>query len=107
MASLADQAGLFAALGDPTRLSLLLTLSRGEARSIAALTAQSGMTRQAVTKHLRVLERVGLVRSVPTGRESRFACQPQTLGAARAYLDSVSEQWEEALGRLQAHLEEH
>lgn len=106
MASLAHQAGLFAALADPTRLSLLLTLSRGGARSIAALTGQAGMTRQAVTKHLRVLERVGLVRSVPAGRESRFVCQPQQLGAARAYLDAVSAHWDEALARLQVHLDQ-
>ncbi|HZG45305.1 MAG TPA: metalloregulator ArsR/SmtB family transcription factor [Allosphingosinicella sp.] len=106
MASLAIEAGLFAALGDPTRLSLLQTLSREGPRSIAALTGHAGMTRQAVTKHLRVLERVGLVRSDRAGRESRFVCEPQKLGAARAYLDAVSAQWDEALVRLQLHLEE-
>ncbi len=107
MASLAaDPANLFAALGDRTRLSLLLTLSREGPRSIAALSAQARMTRQAVTKHLRVLERVGLVRSDRAGRESRFVCQTQPLGAARAYLDAVSAQWDDALGRLAIHLEE-
>ena len=102
----ADPAPLFAALGDRTRLALLLTLSREGPRSIAALSAHARMTRQAVTKHLRVLERVGLVRSDRAGRESRFACRPEPLDAARAYLDVVSAQWDEALARLELHLAE-
>ena len=99
-------AALFAALGDPTRLSLLTTLSREGPRSIAALSARSRVTRQAVTKHLKVLERVGLVRSDRAGRESRFACRAEQLDAARAYLDTLSAQWDDALARLQAHVED-
>lgn len=100
-----DPAPIFAALGDRTRLSLLATLSDGEDRSIARLSADAEITRQAVTKHLRVLERAGLVRSSRIGRETRFAFHPESLGAAQAYLDLVSRQWDDALGRLQAHLE--
>jgi len=102
----ADPARLFAALGDRTRLELLMTLSREGPRSIAALSARAVMTRQAVTKHLRVLERVGLVRSDRAGRESRFMCRPEPLAAARAYLDAVSAQWDDALARLANHLEQ-
>jgi DNA-binding transcriptional ArsR family regulator len=102
----ADPASVFAALGDKTRLTLLLALSRGRPRSIASLSAHARMTRQAVTKHLRVLERVGLVRSDRAGRESRFICQPQSLEAARSCLDAISAQWDDALARLRAHVEE-
>lgn len=101
----AELAPIFAALGDATRLSLLSTLSREGPRSIAALSTHARITRQAVTKHLRVLERAGLVRSARAGRESRFAAEPQPLGAAKAYLDAVSAQWDAALARLQAHVE--
>ena len=107
MASLAaDPARVFAALGDPTRLSLLLTLSREGPRSIAALSAQARVTRQAITKHLRVLERSGLVRSERAGRESRFVCRTEPISAARDYLDVVSAQWDDTLARLAVHLEE-
>lgn len=101
----ARAAPVFAALGDPTRLSLLLTLSDGETRSIAALSADSRLTRQAVTKHLQMLERAGLVRSLRVGRESRFTYRPEPMAEARIYLDTVSRQWDEALGRLRAFVE--
>lgn len=102
----AAPAALFAALGEPTRLALLTRLSREGPRSIAALSAEAKVTRQAVTKHLAVLERAGLVRSARAGRERSFACRPDQLGAARAYLVSLSAQWDDAVTRLQAHLGE-
>ncbi len=98
-------APIFAALGDPTRLSLLRTLSDGRTRSIVALAADSRLTRQAVTKHLQVLERAGLVSSTRRGRESRFAFEPDPVVAARSYLDQVSAQWDDALSRLRAFVE--
>lgn len=101
-----DPAPIFAALGDPTRLALLARLSEGGSRSIAALSVETSLTRQAVTKHLQVLERVGLVASRRIGRESRFAYAPESLAAARAYLDAVGAQWEDALERLRAHVED-
>ena len=95
-----DPTPVFAALGDRTRLSLLMTLSDGERRSIARLSADSRMSRQAVAKHLHVLEEAGLVESVRVGRESRFAYRPGPLAHARSYLDDVARQWDESLGRL-------
>ena len=95
-----DAARIFAALGDPTRLSLLVALRSGGTRSIARLSINSGMTRQAVAKHLRVLEESGLVVAERVGRETHYIYQPQALGEARSYLDAISGNWQEALARL-------
>ncbi|EJN05274.1 metalloregulator ArsR/SmtB family transcription factor [Phyllobacterium sp. YR531] len=103
--ALTDPAPLFAALGDRTRLSLLAKLSDGESRSIAGLSSDTDITRQAVTKHLKVLEDAGLVISKKVGRESQFAFRPEPINDIRAYLDSVSRQWDDALGRLRAFVE--
>jgi DNA-binding transcriptional ArsR family regulator len=96
---------VFAALADPTRLSLVIRLSDGASRSIATLSLDTHLTRQAVTKHLRVLERVRLVRSAREGRETRFALNPEGLAPARDWIDAVGAQWEGALGRLKAFAE--
>lgn len=91
---------IFAALGDETRLALLAKLSDGQTRSIARLSASTALTRQAVTKHLRVLENAGLVSSTRFGRESLFVFRPEPITEAKAYLDDVSRQWDDALSRL-------
>jgi DNA-binding transcriptional ArsR family regulator len=96
---------LFAALADPTRLQLVMRLGDGGARSIATLSLDTRLTRQAVTKHLRVLERVRLVRSERQGRETRFVLDPEGLAPARDWIDAVGAQWEEALGRLKRFVE--
>jgi DNA-binding transcriptional ArsR family regulator len=105
-AALRASASVFAALGDETRLSLLAKLTKGEPQSISRLTSGTRLTRQAVTKHLRVLEGVGVVRSSRVGRESLFALDPKPLVDARTYLDHVSRQWDGALARLKALVEE-
>lgn len=99
-------AAVFAALGDATRLLLVRKLCGGEARSISQLTEGSKLTRQAVTKHLRVLEGVGVVRCARAGRESLFELDTGPIEEMRQYLDSVSRQWDEALGRLKAFVED-
>ncbi|HKS73150.1 MAG TPA: ArsR family transcriptional regulator [Terriglobales bacterium] len=101
----ARQAPVFAALGDETRLLLLTKLADGQAHSISRLTRGSRFTRQAITKHLRVLQEVGLVRCSPSGRESLFQFDPQPFADMREYLDFVSQQWDRALGRLKALVE--
>lgn len=98
-------AHLFAALGDETRLLLIAKLSRGQPWSISQLTRGSRLTRQAITKHLRVLERAGVVRNVHAGRESRFEFNPTPIEQARQYLHQVSAEWDRALGRLKAFVE--
>jgi DNA-binding transcriptional ArsR family regulator len=101
-----QNAPIFAALGDGTRLSLVAKLSPGQPHSISQLTKGSGLTRQAITKHLRVLEGVGIVRSVHRGRESLFEFNPKPIEETRKYLDSVSEQWDQALNRLKSFVED-
>jgi DNA-binding transcriptional ArsR family regulator len=96
---------LFSALGDATRLSLLIKLGTGGERSIAKLALGSGLSRQAVTKHLRVLEQAGLIAVTRVGRESRFTLMPGRLTDASRYLDRVSAQWDDALSRLKVHVE--
>ena len=98
-------APLFAALGDATRLSLLKKLSEGQARSIRGLSADTTLTRQAITKHLRVLEHAGLVVSTRVGRESRYAFRPEPIVELQAYLENVSRQWDDALARLRSFVE--
>jgi DNA-binding transcriptional ArsR family regulator len=100
-----DAAPIFAALGDRTRLALVAKLSDGQPRSIALLSADTEMTRQAVTKHLRILEDAGLVRSARAGRESQFELRPESIVQMREYLDDVSRQWDDALARLRAFVE--
>ncbi len=98
-------APVFAALGDETRLSLLAHLSRGDPRSISQLTVGSRLTRQAVTKHLRVLEDVGLVHSTPSGRENLFELDTRPFNDLNEYLEFVSAQWDQALSRLRSFVE--
>jgi len=98
-------ASVFAALGDETRLSVLTKLCNGVPQSISRLTEGTNLSRQAVTKHLRVLANAGVVRSVRVGRESLFELEPQPIEEVREYLDEISKQWDDALARLKAHVE--
>ena len=98
-------AAIFAALGQETRLSLVTKLAEGHPCSISHLTGESKLTRQAVTRHLRVLEKVGLVHSTPSGRESIFELDTRPFKDIGEYLEFVSKQWDHALGRLKSFVE--
>jgi DNA-binding transcriptional ArsR family regulator len=100
-----EDAPVFAALGDETRLRLVSRLSAGGPASIAKLTAGFSITRQAITKHLRVMEEAGLVRSAPRGRELLWALQQERLATARRYLETISARWDETLDRLKVFVE--
>jgi DNA-binding transcriptional ArsR family regulator len=97
---------VFAALGDPTRLRLVMRLSRGEPLSITQLSAGTKITRQAVTKHLHVLAGAGVAKASRLGREQRWSLDERQLEQAREYLDRVTRRWDNALARLRAQLEE-
>ena len=101
----AGLAAVFGALGDPTRLDLVSRLQTGQAQSISQLAEGFRLTRQAVTKHLRVLEHAGVVAHERVGRESRYTLEPTAIDDARIYLDRAVEQWEEAMVRLRAFVE--
>lgn len=98
-------ARVFAALGDPTRLQLVGRLMNGESRPLVQLADGLKLTRQGVTRHLRVLERAGVVKSAKQGRECRYTYVPDSVELARSYLDGVSRQWDAALGRLKDFVE--
>jgi DNA-binding transcriptional ArsR family regulator len=100
------RAAIFAALGDETRLLLIAKLCSGQPHSISELTVGSKLTRQAITKHLRVLQRAGIVHGVRAGREKRFEFDPEPMQEIKQYLDIVSEQWDQALARLKSFVED-
>lgn len=102
---LPDAAPVFAALGDPTRLGLLGRLSADGPLSIRRLSEGTGVTRQAITRHLEALGRVGLVRDARRGRERVFSLDAKRLEIARQYLDRVAAQWDAAAARLKAFVE--
>ncbi|HEV3058418.1 MAG TPA: metalloregulator ArsR/SmtB family transcription factor [Vicinamibacterales bacterium] len=100
-----DAAPLFAALGDETRLRLIIRLASGGPGSITRLSAKSAVSRQAITKHLRVLADAGLVRSTRRGRERVWDLETGRLADAHQYLDRISKQWDDALDRLKRFVE--
>jgi DNA-binding transcriptional ArsR family regulator len=105
-ASVRKGAPVFAALGDETRLRIIAKLSSDGPLSIAQITEGETVTRQAITKHLDVLAGAGLVRDSRTGRERRWELEPAPFDDARRYLELVSAQWDRALGRLKAFVED-
>lgn len=102
---LRQSAVLFAALGDETRLHIVTRLGADGPLSIVSLTAGTSVTRQAVTKHLRVLARAGFVRGRRAGRERLWAIEPEQFDAARESLDQISAHWDVALARLKDYVE--
>jgi DNA-binding transcriptional ArsR family regulator len=99
------QAHVFAALGEETRLSLVARLSGGARQSITELAKGSRLTRQAISKHLRMLESAGLVRSCRAGREQLFEFRPEAIVDTQKYLAGVALQWDQALGRFKRLVE--
>jgi DNA-binding transcriptional ArsR family regulator len=98
-------AALFGALGDETRLLVVSRLCGGGPMSITRLTAGSRVTRQAISKHLGVLEKAGIVQSTRRGRERLWQLERRRVEEARQYLALISKQWDEALERLKAAVE--
>jgi DNA-binding transcriptional ArsR family regulator len=98
-------ARVFAALGDRRRLRILTRLSAEGPLSITRLSDASDVSRQAITKHLRVLADAGLVKDRRRGRERVFELEPRPLESARRDLDAISARWDRAIERLRAHVE--
>ena len=104
--ALTRSVSLFAALGDPTRLHLVTRLGSDGRLSIARLTDGTDVTRQAITKHLRVLAAAGLARGVLQGREQIWELDAARLDEARGSLELISRRWDEALARIKTAVEE-
>jgi DNA-binding transcriptional ArsR family regulator len=94
-----EAAPLFAALGDETRLELLVRLCADGPHSITRLGSRLPLSRQAITKHLEVLAHAGLVRSARHGRERLWELEPARLGQARQVLERISQKWDATPGR--------
>ena len=99
-------ADVFFALGDGTRLSVVRKLGAGGALSATALSEGAHVTRQAIVKHLQVLEGARLVTHEKRGREVLYALEPVRLDDARAFLDTVSASWDRAIERLRRMVED-
>ena len=105
-AKLVDAAPVFAALGDPTRLRLVARLCADGPQSIASLSDDAGVSRQAITKHLQALAGAGLAQDRRRGRERIWTLEPRRLARARLCLDQISDQWDAAIARLTAFVED-
>lgn len=95
----------FAALGDDTRLRIVTRLCEQGPMSIARLARGASVSRQAITKHLRVLEQARLARGSRAGRERVWELRPGRLAEVQRYLDQISKDWDAALDRFRALVE--
>ncbi|MFO7244984.1 MAG: metalloregulator ArsR/SmtB family transcription factor [Actinomycetes bacterium] len=100
-----EAARTFAALGDPTRLELVRRLGSAPRLNVSQLSAGMGVSRQAVSKHLAVLQGAGLVTRERAGRETLYELRREGVAAVGEYLRRVSEAWDAAIERLRAHVE--
>ena len=91
---------IFSALADPTRRAVLRSIASGEASTATELAARLPVTRQAVQKHLALLEQARLVDGERVGRETRFAATPAPLTDAIAWMTAVGERWDDRLAAL-------
>jgi DNA-binding transcriptional ArsR family regulator len=104
---LSEAVPVFAALGDATRLSLLRRLSVDGPLSITRLSEGTGVTRQAITRHLYALGDAGLVHNARRGRERVWELDLKRLEKAKRCLDQIAAQWDAAADRLKAFVEDH
>jgi DNA-binding transcriptional ArsR family regulator len=96
---------VFAALGDPVRLAIVMRLCADGPMATMRLKQRTAISRQAINKHLRVLEEAGLVRSDRVGRDRAWRVEPNQLTRTRDYLERISAQWDARLERLRAFVE--
>jgi DNA-binding transcriptional ArsR family regulator len=99
-------APVFAALGDPMRLAIVAQLCAGGPLPTIQLKARTEISRQAITKHLRILEEAGLVKSDRVGRDRAWRIEPHQLARTRDYLERISAQWDARIERLRAFVED-
>ena len=103
--SIQRQAEIFSVLGDRTRLRLVTSLMEGQIRSISDLSSDFEVSRQAVTKHLKLLQSVGVLIDEKAGRETRYRLNVEPLIETREMIESIENQWAQNLGRLKSFVE--
>ncbi|WP_119067007.1 ArsR/SmtB family transcription factor [Aggregatilinea lenta] len=97
---------VFAALSDPTRRHLLVTLAEASPRTATQLAEVYPITRQGILKHLHVLEEAGLVAVAQQGREKRYTLTPEPLSDLERWIEDLNALWDARLRRLKALVEE-
>ncbi|MEO3757148.1 metalloregulator ArsR/SmtB family transcription factor [Mycobacterium sp. B14F4] len=105
-APLSAYSSYFDALGDPNRLRIVVRLCDGGPCSTTDVAEVVPVSRQAATKHLKLLESAGLVSSRRAGRERIWRMQPRPLADASEYLTALSQRWDRAIDRLRAFVED-
>ena len=100
----AQVGAVFAALADPTRRSVVQSLSAGSTVTASKLAQELPITRQAVAKHLAALDQAGLVAAERQGRETRYRLTPAPLTEAASWMAAVGAQWDDRLEALRSHL---
>ena len=98
-------APILAALGDESRLQIIIKLCKGGPLSVTKLAEDADISRQAVAKHMQALHDAGLVRSERHGKERIWQLEPKRLEEVRRYLARISKQWDNALTRLKSFVE--
>jgi len=106
MSSATAAASVFDALGDPNRLRIVIGLCDSGPSSTLQVAQAVPLSRQATTKHLELLQTVGVVSSAKHGRERIWTVQQQPLTAASDYLTALSDRWDRAIGRLKDFLQD-
>ena len=92
---------LFRTLADPTRRALFKRLCRDGEQTVGALTARAGVSQPAVSKHLGILRRAGLVRDRPQGRQIHYSATPDALAPLRDWTGEMTGFWESRLDDLE------
>ena len=100
----AQVGAVFAALADPTRRTVVQSLSAGSTVTASKLAQELPITRQAVAKHLVALDQAGLVAAERQGRETRYRLTPAPLTEAASWMAAVGAQWDARLEALRSHL---
>ena len=98
-------AHIFSALGDGTRLALVSRLGAAGALAATTLAQSAEVSRQAIVKHLQVLQEAGIVAPERRGREVLYVVDTRRVEDARAFLDAISASWDRAIDRLRTMVE--
>lgn len=99
------QQPIFAALADPMRRDLLMTLAEQSPKTATQLAEMYPITRQGILKHLNILEEAGLVAVKQQGREKRYSLTPERLGDLEAWIKQLEAKWDARLLRLKTFIE--